>query len=323
MGLQSLAWAFRGATLGRDCHNRGIARFDGFASHSRSARMKATALHRHWRRRMQDLPRALESLARGCRRTGATDQVHALRVSLRRLRLYASAGRRLLPADARAAFTDWARTVARATSPVRDFDVAMEWLQAGPGASRAVAECKTLRAQLWSTQRLQIPRPPRELRLLARPRRDRESARRLRRRVLKLTRRYAAALRLALPRFFELESEAQHECRRTLRRWRYLHELGWKRLPAKPDPLLRQLILAQEATGDRQNLELVAQALTRIAPQAITRTLQLRLRREQARLRQRIEVALGGMQKWLAEPPVGRGKGRAAAGSQAGLERAA
>lgn len=267
------------------------------------ADMKATVLHRHWRRRLQELSRAVARLARRGRRDGAPDQVHELRVSLRRLRLYANAGRRLLPPDALAGLSDWARGVSRVTSPIRDLDVVIEWLQARPGATRAIAECQARRARLWTRQQRNWRKAPRTLRSLKPPKPRGKMAPRLDRRVAKLTCRYQTELRRLLPRFFVLSPADQHDCRRTLRRWRYLHELHWKRMPGKPDLLLRQLILAQEATGDRQNVELVVQALAQLPAPAATRTLQRCLRREQGRLRKRIEVAFAGMQRWLALAP--------------------
>lgn len=227
--------------------------------------MKPRKLLRRWQRRRALLLGELESLLPRCRRRGGVEQVHELRVVLRRLRLFVRVGQPLLDREVIGAFRAWARRISRATSPVRDLDVAMEWLASQPDGLEVIPALKARRQGLWASAQTHLPPPvPGLLSRLAAQTERGDSARRLSRRIRKLERRLANQVRDAVPCFFALPAEEQHEFRRTLRWWRYLRELSLPRRRQRKDGFLKALVALQEATGDRQNIKLAAAALSRL-----------------------------------------------------------
>jgi CHAD domain-containing protein len=267
--------------------------------------MKPKKLFRQWQRRRQELQTALRTVVRQCRRHGDAEQVHELRVTLRRLRLFVRAGRPLLDERAVAHFRTWAHGVSRLSSPVRDLDVAIEWLVNEPRAATATRLCQRARDRLWLKVRPRLPPLPQGLLAAVGRITQAESeatARRLAKRVNKLERRYEAAARTALPRFFSLANEDQHEFRRTLRWWRYLRELSLPPRCCPRDRLLGSLVAAQETTGDRQNLALAMTAVRRHCQEgAATAKLRHRLQHEQVEQTAKIEkslAALARLRKW-------------------------
>jgi len=264
--------------------------------------MKPRKLFRHWLRGRQRLLSALRPLIRQCRRQGDADQIHELRVTLRRLRLFVRVGRPLLDRHVVAGFRAWAHKISKLTSPVRDLDVAIEWLRKEQNSSAASEACQQTRDRLWRARRRRLrPPPPDMLTALAKVAEPDTAPARLAKRARKLERRYQAAVRKALPRYSELSATDQHEFRRTLRWWRYLRELGLRRKRQARDTLLAALIAAQETTGDRQNLALTVTALRRHWSGPQSAPLRGQLRREQAeqvaKIRNSIEV-LARRCKW-------------------------
>ncbi len=229
--------------------------------------MKPNRLSRRWLRRHRKLLDSLARLLQECRRRGAPESVHELRVTLRRLRLSVRLGRLGFDEAVLGRWRAWARRVSRATSPVRDLDIAVEWLQAVKASPALLQECKRRRDRLWRRRRKQIPPvPPRLLSALAQPDLEQAASRSLERRFKKLEGRYRDWLRRQVPRFFRLGEEERHDVRRTVRWWRYLRELAvaGKKLPR--DPATRLLLPAQEALGELQNLALVQAALQNLTP---------------------------------------------------------
>lgn len=266
--------------------------------------MKPKKLFRQWQRRRQRLQASLRTLVRQCRRQGDVEQVHELRVTLRRLRLFVRVGRPLLDQRAIADFRAWAHRVSKLTSPVRDLDVAIEWLRNEQNAATAVGSCQRPRDRQWLNARRRLPLPPGDLlTALGRITEADAAPSRLVKRVRKLERRYAQAVRATLPRFFKLAAEEQHEFRRTLRWWRYLRELRLAPGQQARDKLLRALIAAQETTGDRQNLALAVTALRRQTKATHATELLRQLRREQVEQTAKIGkslTALARLRGWSA-----------------------
>jgi CHAD domain-containing protein len=204
----------------------------------------------------------LPGLVAACRAKGEAETVHELRVTLRRLRLYVRVGRPQFRRKRVAEFRAWARGVSKLTSPVRDLDVALEWLEPRPVAQAVAARCRRRRRRLWAAaQRRLEPSPDGVIEVLAATRGGVKRRKEIELQFEALLDRYRRAVVRDLPRFFRLSFEAQHGFRRALRWWRYCRELE---LPAKAqgsDPLLAALVALQEATGTRQNLRLAAAAL--------------------------------------------------------------
>jgi CHAD domain-containing protein len=226
--------------------------------------MKPDRFFRRWQRRQTRLLAESQALIRQCRAHGDAEQVHQLRVVLRRLRLFARLGRPLLDPAAVAAFRRWARGLSKALSLVRDLDVALEWLTTFPGVDAAlVAACQQRRERCWRPARDKLsPLPVGVLAALSEVRGGQKRAAALAERAERIEAKLRAAVKAALPHFLRLPPAEQHAFRRTVRWWRYRRELALPRRKLTKDRLLRLLIAVQEATGNEQNRALAVHALS-------------------------------------------------------------
>lgn len=229
--------------------------------------MKPERLMRRWRRRHRQLVGTLPLLLRRARKRGEGEDVHQLRVVLRRLRLSVRLGKGEFGEESVARLRAWAATVSHATSPVRDLDIAIEWLRAAKASPALVQECEQVRDRVWRRRQPELRPLPRGLLVpLASPGRSAKAESRIRRRQRRLEARYREQLRRELPVFFRLSESERHEFRRVVRWWRYLRELALPKRKLSKDPRLRALFEVQEALGGIQNLALVDEALRKLTP---------------------------------------------------------
>jgi CHAD domain-containing protein len=263
--------------------------------------MKPERMARRWRRRHGKWLAALPQLVRRSRRRGGAEEIHEARVTLRRLRLSVRLGKAAFPAAAIARFRGWAAQVARATSPVRDLDIAIEWLRAAQAGPGLLQECLSRRHAVWHRRRARLLPFPSRLRVALARRSDGGG-----REVSVLAKRYARLetqcqeyVRNHLPRFFQLAEEDRHEFRRRVRRWRYLRELALPTGAFERDGRWRRLLAVQEALGEIQNLDLVAAAFRRFAPSTELAELQVLLVQQQRRQLEVSRKALAGLKPWL------------------------
>ena len=179
----------------------------------------------------------------------------------------------------------WGAKISQATSPVRDFDIAIEWLRAGKVSPALVQECEKCRNQVWRRRRVLLRAVPAHITArLARPGGGNKAEAVIARRRRKLETRYREQLRRDLPRFFHLGEQDRHDFRRVVRWWRYLRELTLPKRKLPKDALLTALLDAQEALGGIQNLTLVEAAFRKLTPSAelgALRTLLTRQRQAQ------------------------------------------
>lgn len=219
-------------------------------------------LFRRWQKRKNKLLDNLPALLERCRATGRAELVHELRVALRRLRFYLRLGRPLLGREDVTRFLGWARRVSRASGPIRDLDVALEWLQGRCHAEEVIERILEKRAKAWQRFAALLKVPGKAL--LDRLQKNKNTAKarnKLAKRYKKIESRIRSDVCGDATVFFKLDEEQQHRVRRLLRRWRYQREIGLQRRNAREDKLLSALIELQEATGARQNLILVEHAL--------------------------------------------------------------
>ena len=258
--------------------------------------MKPDRFFQRWQRRRDRLLTESQARWRAVVRRGEAEEIHALRVVLRRLRLLVRVGRPLFAPHTVNAFQDWARGLARATGEIRDLDVALEWLATRPEADPTLtAGIKARRDRLWAKAgRNWRPLPARVSAAVRHPQRGDKAAACLARRFNRIERRLKAGLRANLPHFFKLSPDEQHAFRRYLRWWRYLRELGLPRRKQAGDRLLAQMIALQEATGSHQNRLVTVAALTKQRARSAATTLKV-LEREAAGQRQAIRRALRAM----------------------------
>ena len=254
--------------------------------------MKPRRLGQEWKRASLSLLARVPVLLRACRRRATAEQVHELRVVLRRLRLLLRVGRPLAGEADVTAFIDWSRRICTAAGPLRDDDVAIEWL-----GNRKHAEpigCQITKRRSKRTvvfRRRLVAMPGAMRRAMARVKDDAEQGQTLRKRFVKRVATLRRALEHGSPRFFRLGVEAQHEFRRCLRQWRYLREFD-RALGREPgDPALKALTRLQEAIGEFQNLKIVEATLPRDRT-AASRLLRRVLLKDQARWLARIQKRL-------------------------------
>ena len=255
--------------------------------------MKPDRFFQRWQRRRDRLLAESQARWRAVARRGEAEEIHALRVVLRRLRLLVRIGRPLFPPHTVNHFQVWARGLARTTGEIRDLDVALEWLATRPEAEPALtARIKAGRDRLWTKAgRNWRPLPARVAVALRHPHGGDRSAACLLRRFNRIERRLKTGLRAHLPRFFGLSPDEQHTFRRYLRWWRYLRELGLPRRKQAGDRLLAQMVALQEATGSHQNRLVTAAALTKQRGRCAVALLEI-LEREATRQRPGIRRAL-------------------------------
>lgn len=257
-----------------------------------SDRIKSRRLVKRWNATSVALFRQLPALLRKCRTGADPVAVHDLRVSLRRLRLLLRLGRPFLDPAAVNRFVSWSRKVCDAAGPVRDLDVALEWLVQQPDAQELCGRTQVRRQVAASAfrkaiARARVPRCP--LRLTA------VQAREARLRLPKRFTKRVGVLRdeviRSAPSYFRHSQDRRHELRRRIRQWRYLRELH-PRLGGKPeDPSLKALLRLQEAMGELQNLDQAA-AVLGTQGRGASRTLRSALFKDQERWKKDIRKRL-------------------------------
>lgn len=262
--------------------------------------MNPERLLRRWRRRHARLLSTLPELLHRSRARGTPEDVHQLRVAVRRLRLSVRLGKRAFTEPDVARWRGWSAKVSQATSPVRDFDIAVEWLQASKVGPGLLEECAARREGIWRRRRRLLPRKPAWLTgRLMRPKRRRGIPDWLFRRQRKLEQRFREEIRQSLPRFFQLGEADRHEFRRVVRWWRYLRELCLPGRREDKDVLLKRLLVAQEALGTLQNLALVEVQLQRLTPSVELGELRALLARQQEDQAATTRTALNALRSTL------------------------
>lgn len=262
--------------------------------------MKPGRLLRRWRRRHADLLAALPDLVRRGRARGEPEVIHELRVTLRRLRLSVRLGKGAFAEDAVARLRVWGAKVSQATSPVRDLDIAVEWLRASKVTPALVQECEARRGGVWRRRRRLLPPTPARLgERLERPGRSRKRPGWLLRRQQQLENRFRGVLRRDLPKFSRLAEADRHEFRRVVRWWRYLRELCSPGRKLGKDRLLPRLLAAQETLGTLQNLALVEAQLRHLTPSAELTELRALLTRQQEDQTEAVRRALAALKAEL------------------------
>ncbi len=254
--------------------------------------LKSKKLLRRWREQKAELLAALPLHLNQCLAKGNAEAIHELRVTLRRLRLYVRLGRPLLVRKRLKDFLRWARCVSKATSPVRDLDVALEWLQGRENTEELIELLQDRRMREWRLLVRRVATPPRGLlKGLTSLRPNCKPHARLARRYLKIESSLAHGVCRGVLRFLGMRDEQQHQFRRLVRWSRYLREIGLPRRARKDDALISVLVEMQEASGDRQNLILADMALRRLRRPVVVE-LRRALVAQQATISTRIRSAL-------------------------------
>lgn len=232
-------------------------------------------------------------MAGQCQAEGNAEQVHELRVALRRLRLYVRLGRRVLKGGVGVELRRWAKAVAGASGPVRDYDVTLEWLRQRSEGAALAGQLQARRNRLWQRRKARLSTFPGAVKeAVEEVGGKRGTAGRLARQLAKREAQLRQAVQEQLPRFFELDTVEQHEFRRLVRWWRYLRELALFKRKPPAEGLLNRLIRLQEALGERQNLAIAAGIVGRLKPASRALELGRSLAQERAAWEKKTKQAL-------------------------------
>jgi CHAD domain-containing protein len=238
----------------------------------------------------------LSLLREQCRSKGDAEQLHDFRVVLRRLRLLVRLGRPLIPADAVVGLRAWGKRMALLTGPVRDVDVALEWLQGQAQGEEAVELLQQRRDRLWQRRRRRlVPLSAHVVEALAQTKQGSKARDRLESRIRRFDGRLATLAARWAPRILELSPARQHEFRRAIRWRRYLREIVLPRARQKQDALLQQLIRLQEAFGEHQNRTVISSIAGRLKTWSPKSELMASLERERLEWRGKAARALSGL----------------------------
>jgi CHAD domain-containing protein len=245
--------------------------------------MKIQRLFRRWQRHYRKLFERQQTLLRGCLKTGGQEEVHDLRVTLRRLRLMLRIVGPFLDSDCAEEYGRWSHQVLNATGRLRDCDAVLEWLVRRSDTVPLRERLCRYRQKLWREARAGITPLPHRLRhgFSAISLSPQEKAR-LEDRFHDHFTRLEEAIRVHLPEFLDLNAEEQHTFRRKLRRLRYLREIALPRRRQREDSWLAVIVQLQTAMGECQNLTIAERLLTRTGKALLSSTLLAAMSRERA-----------------------------------------
>lgn len=246
--------------------------------------MESKSFFKRWRSRYRVLIDHQAELLKASRRHGTIEDIHQLRVALRRLRVMVSVCRPLLPKGTAKAYLNWSRGIATATSRLRDCDAALEWLRSQPNADKWIRRIETRRKKILRLTRKRLKTPPKStLRALPKLGAQAASRERLLNRYLHRIKRLEQTVIVEAPRYREADVEQRHALRKIVRRLRYLRELALPCDKHSTDAYLHAMLKPQAAMGERQNLLLAESILRQVSkpdlPPDLARTLTRALRR--------------------------------------------
>lgn len=219
--------------------------------------MNSKRLYRRWQDSLTARMHSIRKLLRQRPALSATE-VHELRVALRRARLLASLGAHSIGRTKTKQFRDATRDLLDLLDSVRDCDVALDWLRDVQASAGLIKKLQVRRDRFWRTakRRLQLP----ATKLAINPR-TKGGAKKLHRRLAKLSKATAERCHKTIKLGNEIPTPELHELRRVIRRWRYLRELQLTAHGIRRDPRLRVLIRVQECLGALQNAEVILDQL--------------------------------------------------------------
>jgi CHAD domain-containing protein len=218
--------------------------------------MDEKRLYRRWKRQYVRGLKAVATQLDRCRKRGDVEAVHQLRVAIRRTRLLALMGRAVIGRDRAMAYRMWAQRLADALSPVRDYDVMIEWAGKVCHDAAFVRELGQDREEAWRDARKALREPaPAEWGELRRVKTSAKKRRKLAARYEKIATSTRERIDIEGAHFDRLDATARHDLRRAVRRLKYLQELEKK--PEQSEELAR----LQGVLGELQNTQAMKQLL--------------------------------------------------------------
>jgi len=240
---------------------------------------------RRWHRQYRKLFNEQWTLLRLSRLEGTADQVHELRVTVRRLRLMLRVAGPLLKKVDTTQYESWSRKILDGTSTLRDYDATIEWLQTQPDTAQVLQTVNRDRSRLWRQAKAKVIRVrPQIHSRLARFELNHRGKVRLEKRFHDHVKRLEDAVTSAAQDLPSFGPEERHVVRRKLRRLKYLKEIGLPKRKQRADRILKWLIRLQNAMGDHQNLVNAGQIFSRILRREIPEALDELISQEKSRL---------------------------------------
>lgn len=218
--------------------------------------MDQKSFYRRWKKHYVRGLKTVAAQLECCRKTGGAEAVHALRVAIRRTRLFALMGRAVIGRKRVTAYRQWAQDLADALSSVRDYDVMIEWAHKVCRDPEFAGELAKDRAEAWQEARKALRAPePVEWRALRCLKAGTKSRRKVAARYKKMARATREIIDVDAAGFEQLDSSGRHDFRRAVRRLKYLQELDKK---SKPSAELARL---QMVLGELQNAQAIREML--------------------------------------------------------------
>lgn len=238
--------------------------------------MNPKRLHQRWQDSLESRLDSIVELLRRQRPLSATE-VHDLRVALRRARLLARLGAPLIGRSEAKQFREATRARLDLLDPVRDYDVALDWLRDMKASASLITKLQLRRDRLWLATRnkLKLPATATALGFKAK-----HGAKKLNRRLEKLLETIAELCQKTVQRGNEVPTTELHELRRVVRRWRYLRELQLTSNAIRRDARLKRLLTVQESLGELQDRQVILDRLLKAGRSAELRNLRATLQRE-------------------------------------------
>jgi CHAD domain-containing protein len=260
--------------------------------------MKAKTIYRRWKRKTSRHLSNLPQLLRLSQKQGEPEQIHQLRVALRRVRLAVRVAAPLYHGPVIHEFREWSRRELDAAGPVRDYDVTIEWLRNRSASGELIDLVAARRRRSFKTFQSKLrPLSERLEKQFGDFDHGPHKLARLRKRFLKQLRSHQEYIFQGSSRFFTLEVPEQHAFRRAVRRLRYLRELGVARRKQKDDRLLQQLARLHETMGEYQNRIVAARLFHRFKQSTEVNRVRKILFRETAALQKAIGRELKALDK--------------------------
>ena len=213
-------------------------------------------LYRRWKRQYGRGLKAVAKELDRCRKTGDAEAVHQLRVAIRRTRLLALMGRAVIGRERAMTYRAWTQRLADALSPVRDYDVMIDWAKKVCHDAEFVRALQKDRAVAWREARKALREPaPADWSELRRVKAGAKKRRKLAARYEKVAGSTRERIEMEAAYFERLDATARHDLRRAVRRLKYLQELEKK--PEQSE----QLAKLQGGLGELQNAQAMKQLL--------------------------------------------------------------
>ena len=257
--------------------------------------MNPKRLHQHWQDSLAARLDSIRKLLRQRRPLTATE-VHDLRVALRRARLLAGLGAQSIGRSKAKQFREATRARLDLLDPVRDCDVALDWLRGMKASAGLIKRLQLRRDSLWLTTKRRLRMSATQLALDPKAK---QGAKKLNRRLTKLLKATADRCQKTVQRGNEVPTPELHELRRVVRRWRYLRELQLRSPAIRRDARLRRLLTVQESLGELQDREVILDRLPKAGRSSELQDLRATLQRELTTTR---NVALDRLKLLPARP---------------------